>query len=193
VNHGKDERGLATTLKLGAWHHLGLFDDQRFASTGMLLADPASGGVPAKRRGNSGVYAVIDQQLYRPAGGGPESGVSVFGRASLSPSDRSLVDAYIDGGIVFAGMIPGRPDDSVGASVIYTHYSDSVRAYDLDAVRYGAPPHPIRDFEANLELTYQAQIVPGWTVQPDLQYVWHPSGDASRNAVVAGVRSVWRY
>jgi len=54
-------------------------------------------------------------------------------------------------------------------------------------------PGFVRDYEANLELSYMAQIVPGWTVQPDLQFVWHPSGDASRNAIVGGVRSVWRY
>jgi hypothetical protein len=38
-----------------------------------------------------------------------------------------------------------------------------------------------------------AQIVPGWTVQPVLTRVWHPNGDASRNALVTGARSVWRY
>jgi porin len=54
-------------------------------------------------------------------------------------------------------------------------------------------PAVIRDYEANLELTYLAQIVPGWTVQPNLQFVWHPNGDASRNATVVGARSLWRY
>jgi porin len=54
-------------------------------------------------------------------------------------------------------------------------------------------PGFVRDYETNLELTYMAHIVPGWTVQPNLQFVWHPSGDARRNAVVSGLRSVWRY
>jgi carbohydrate-selective porin OprB len=30
-------------------------------------------------------------------------------------------------------------------------------------------------------------------VQPNLQFIWHPSGDASKNATVAGVRSQWRF
>ena len=52
----------------------------------------------------------------------------------------------------------------------------------------------MRDHETNLELSYQAQIVPGWIVQPNLQFVWHPRGDPGiRNATVAGVRSQWRY
>jgi porin len=29
-----------------------------------------------------------------------------------------------------------------------------------------------------VELTYQAQIVSGWIVQPDFQYIFHPGGGA---------------
>ena len=177
-NMGKKDKGLATTLKLGGWGHLGQFDDQRFAIDGTLLADPAGSGVPLQHRGNNGLYAVIDQQLYRPKGGDPQSGISVFSRMSVSPSDRNLIDAYIDGGIVFAGLIPQRPDDRFGASAIYARFSDSVRAFDRDTVLFTGVPGPIRDYEANLELTYVAQIIPGWTVQPNLQFIWHPSGDA---------------
>ena len=67
-----------------------------------------------------------------------------------------------------------------------------VRAFDRDQIAAGTPA-VVQDYEANLELTYQAQIVAGWTVQPVLTYVWHPNGDRSRNATVAGARSVWRY
>jgi porin len=192
-NQDKEDAGLATTLKLGGWGHLGQFDDQRFAVGGTLLADPAGSGVPIRHRGNNGFYAVIDQQIYRPKGGDSQSGISVFTRMSISPSDRNLIDRYIDGGIVFAGLIPQRPEDKFGASVIYAKFSDSVRAFDRDMVLSTGVPGPIRDFETNLELTYMAQIVPGWTVQPNLQFIWHPSGDASKNATVVGARSLWRF
>jgi porin len=192
-NMGKKDEGLATAFKLGGWGHFGNFNDQRFAVGGSLLADPAGSGVALQHRGNVGVYAVIDQQLYRPKGGDPQSGISVYTRASLSPSDRNLISAYIDGGIVFGGMIPGRPDDRFGAGFIYAKFSDSVRAFDRDTVLFTGVAGPIRDYETNLELTYVAQIIPGWTVQPNLQFIWHPNGDASRNATVAGARSIWRY
>jgi porin len=122
-------------------------------------------------------------------------GIIVFSRVSASPSDRNFVSAYADGGIVFAGMIPGRPADIFGASAMYTRFSDNQRAFDRDRVMFGVPGS-IRDYEANLELTYQAQIIPGWTVQPTAQYIWHPSvtRDATvRNATVFGVRSIWKY
>ena len=194
-NRGKDDTGLATTLKIGGWSHLGQFADQRFANNGMLLASPASSGVPLMHRGDYGVYGVIDQQLYRPKGGDGDSGISIFNRSSISPSDRNLVNVEIDSGIVFAGMIPQRPNDNFGASVIYSRFSDSVRAFDQDQINFGTLVTPPRDYEINLELTYVAQIVPGWTVQPVYTSIWHPSGTGIRypDAQVVGVRSIVRY
>ena len=192
-NQDKDDTGLAGTIKLGAWTHVGNFNDQRLAADGFLLADPAGSGIPLQHRGNSGLYAVIDQQIYRLVGGGPESGVTLYSRMSVSPSDRNPIDAYIDGGIVFAGMVPHRPDDKFGAGIIFARFSDRLRAFDRDQIALSGIPGVVRDFEANLELTYRAQIVPGWTVQPVVTRVWHPNGDASLNAWVAGLRSLWRY
>lgn len=193
LNRDKRDAGLATTLKLGAWAHAGKFDDQRIANDGTLLADPAGSGTALRHRGNSGVYGVIDQQIWRPHDGDADSGVSVYSRISASPSDRNLINFYVDGGIVFAGLIPSRPNDKFGAGFIYSQFSDAVRAADRDAIALTGVGQPVRDFETNLELTYQAQVVPGWTVQPVITRVWHPSGDASLNATVAGVRSFWRY
>jgi porin len=61
-NQGKEDTGLATQLKVGAWSHLGQFNDQRFDINGIPLANPLSNGVPARLRGDSGVYGIIDQQ-----------------------------------------------------------------------------------------------------------------------------------
>jgi porin len=161
ANQAKADTGLARTIKIGAWGHYGSFADKRFAFDGTLLADPAGSGDPARRKGNSGVYGVVEQQLWRPAGGDAESGVSMFARASSSPSDRNLVNFYADAGVVVAGMIASRPHDKFGASFIYSRYSDRVQASDRDTVRLTGADAPVRDFEANLELTYSAQIVPG--------------------------------
>jgi porin len=191
-NMGKHDEGLATTLKFGGWTHTGKFDDKRFADNGMPLASPLSSGVPLQHRGNFGLYAVVDQQLYRPKDGDSQSGISVYSRASISPSDRNLIDRYIDGGIVFANLIPQRPHDRFGAAVIYARFSDSIRGFDQDTVAFSGVPTAVRDAETNLELSYMAQIIPGWIVQPDLQFVFHPSGNG-RDAIVAGIRSQWQY
>jgi porin len=194
-NQGKDDTGLATQLKFGGWSHLGQFNDQRYDNNGVLLASAASSGVPAQHRGDWGIYGIIDQQLYRPKGGDAASGISAYARASLTPSDRNLVDTYLDGGVVFNGLVPNRPADKFGAAIIYARFSDSVRAFDRDQVNFGTLATPPRDYEANLELTYVAQVVPGWTLQPVLTYIWHPSGAGIRypDAQVAGVRSIVKF
>ena len=195
LNRGKDDTGLATTLKIGGWNHLGQFADQRFDNNGMLLASPATSGVPLMHRGDYGVYGVIDQQLYRPKGGDGDSGISIFNRSAFSPSDRNPVSFEIDSGVVFNGMIPKRPDDSFGASVIYARASNSLRGFDQDQINFGKLATPPLDYEANLELTYVAQIVKGWIVQPVYTYIWHPSGTGIRSpdARVVGVRSIIKF
>jgi porin len=96
---------------------------------------------------------------------------------------------------VFGGLIPKRPNDRFGASVIYARFSDSVRGFDQDQINFGNLTTPARDYEANLELTYVAQIISGWTVQPVYTYIWHPSATGIRypDAQVVGVRSVVRF
>ncbi len=190
TNQGKADTGLARTLKLGGWTHLGQFADQRFANDGTLLANPAGSGVPALHRGDYGFYGIIDQQLYRPRGGAADSGISVYGLASMTPSDRNLVDVQLNGGIVFTGFILHRPQDRFGASVVYSRFSSRVRAADQDQINFSGVPGTPRDYETNLELSYVAQIVPGWTLQPDFQYIFHPSGFAGRDAKVLGIRSM---
>jgi porin len=41
-----------------------------------------------------------------------------------------------------------------------------------------------------LEATYRIQVAPWWSVQPDLQYVFNPSGErGSHDALVLGLRT----
>lgn len=202
-NQGKEDNGLAGIVRLGGWYHFGKFDDPRFSTDGLALANPASNRMPRRLPGNSGVYGVIDQQIYRPAGGGPDSGIGVFSRISASPSDRNVINFYLDGGIVANGPFASRPNDKIGATFIYSRVAGAQRAADQDIVVYSGIPGPIRNHELSIELSYLAQIVPGWTLQPDFQYVVNPGGrapdptaqypQAIRNAMVVGLRSVIRY
>ena len=93
-------------------------------------------------------------------------------------------------------MIPKRPDDSFGASVIYSRFSNSVARFRVRIRSISANQStPPLDYEANLELTYVAQIIRGWIIQPMYTVIWHPSGAGIRypDAQVAGMRSVIRY
>lgn len=184
-NQDKGVPGLAGSLKLGAWGHLGRFDDQRLDTIGRSLADPDSSGIAARRRGNSGIYGVIDQQIWRPASGEPDKGIGVFFRGSASPSDRNLVDLYFDGGIAFAGMIPNRPDDVLAFGGAYAKISGDARRFDRDAARFNGGGL-VRDFEAVFEVNYQAQIIPGLQIDLDLQRIFHPGGNVANPNDPAG-------
>jgi porin len=54
-------------------------------------------------------------------------------------------------------------------------------------------PGSYPDYETNLELTYVAEVVPGWTVQPLYTNIWHPRGQPGRDAQVFGARSIAQF
>ena len=185
---------LPGTVKLGIWQHFGKFDDLRTAADGTPLV---TDGTPAQHRGDTGVYGVVDQQVWHLPGGDADKGLGVFARAGFAPSNRNVVDFYLDTGLNFNGVIASRPDDSFGIGFAYAHISDAAHDFDV----YNA--NVARDYEAVIEATYQAQIVPGWSVQPNVQYIFHPGGHTAnayspvgapiKDALVVGVRTSIKY
>jgi porin len=167
------------TIRVGAWAYFGDVVDRREPS---VRAPPRSSG-PAMLSGDEGVYGIVDKVVWR--GGTRE--LSAFLRAAASPTDRNLIDLYADGGLTLKAPLRTRPNDQVGLAIAYS--------------RVPTAPHD----EVALELTYQAQVNSHWWIQPDLQYIVHPNAEAAApatephtgagtpNAVVAGVRNVFRF
>lgn len=196
-NQEKDATGLASAYKIGAWYHTGnKFADQHFGEDGngnivSLATDPP---LPFNHRDNWGIYGVIDQMLWRNNG----KSISVFVRAGASPSDRNLISRYIDGGIGFKGLFPGRPDDTLTLGAAHSKISKDAAALDNDILALNGPPFPIRNAETVFEASYIMQLAPWWTLQPDVQYIRRPGGnvpdpnDASKtigNAFIIGART----
>jgi len=201
INQGKDAPGKPGTYKLGVWYATADFADQHFGRDGggavVSLADPAAAG-PLNHSGNWGIYGVADQMVWR----GANSSLNLFLRAGASPSDRNLLSFYIDGGVGLKGPLPGRADDVLTFGFAYAQISTDAAALDRDMLAFAGPPFPIRDYEMVFELSYQAQLAPWWTVQPDLQLIVHPGGNVPdpnnpavtvANAFVVGVRSTIKF
>ena len=74
------------------------------------------------------------------------------------------------------GLVPGRGDDTAGLSFAFTQISPAAQRTDRERRAALGVPYPIRSNELVAEATYQAQVVPGFTLQPDLQYVVRPGG-----------------
>ena len=176
--------GLAGKIKLGGWNHFGDFEHQRFDVGGNLIAVTGQPGRPLDD--NWGLYAIIDQLIWRVPGSEEAKGVGVFARFIGAPEDRNLIDFYFDGGITFSGMIRGRPNDGFAIGFAYTSISDDVSAFDRDL---GEPV--ARNYEALIEVAYTFEVKPGFTIQPDFQYIFQPGGNVADvdDAVVVGARS----
>jgi porin len=197
------ESQLPATITGGAWYHMMSFADQRFGSDGLSLADPNSSGDTRWLRQNNGVFMVYEQLLARSPVD-KDKGVAFFMRASVSPSDRNLINAYVDGGFLFTGFSEARPNDRFGVAATFARISDRVRQFDQDVQLFTGVPTPIRDFEAILEITYGAQITPNFLFQPVFEYIAHPAGGAIdpndptqtrriKDAVMLGVRTTITY
>jgi porin len=203
-NAKKGDPGLDGKFKVGSWRHFGTFTDERLNVAGISLADPASGGVPANLSGDFGIYSVLEQKLYR-VGQDDDRGIGMFIRASYSPPDRNIVDAYADAGIEFVGLSDNRPKDKFGLALAYARVSPLAQALDADFRILNGRGWPARSYEGLLTAVYQYEVRAGWTLQPNFQYIVHPGGGATnplganqpglplRNAAVLGLRTVVKF
>ncbi len=163
----KYDVGLPGTVKVGGW--------KQFNAPEGIYTDFKNGALVDS---DYGIYGIIDQQIWK---GGDEKGVSVFGRISGSPSDRSPMDFYFDTGVLFSGFVPGREKDVFGAAFGYGQISKDLL--------HSPDPDFSATYESVLELNYVAQIRNGVTLAPDFQYFWNPGAVAEvDHAAVWGAR-----
>jgi porin len=198
---GKNTPG---AVKLGGFRHFGDFDSPRFAEDGRSLADPTSSGMPATLRGDSGVFAVMEQKVI-PRGPDEDRGIGVFVRGVASPPDRNRIDFYADAGFQANGWFDVRPHDKFGVAVAYAHVSRTAQGLDRDYRDFVDPTWPIRSFEGLLTAAYAYEVREGWILQPNVQVVVRPGGGATDlirsdmpgrrlgTAVVLGMRTVMKF
>jgi porin len=150
----------ATTF--GAWHR---------------NAPPPTNYAGPKEDGAYGLYLLIDQTLFRerPGSGYPE-GLSAFFQISWTPPDRSNFDLWVGGGLVYQGIIPGRPRDRFG----------------IAAVRAGPSPTYARQGfsrEVVVECFYEWRVTRWLRFRPDVQYFSRPAGTPN-DALAVGLRTM---
>jgi len=184
-------------FKLGVWRHTGEFHDRLFDHQGRRLADPASDGQAARRRGDLGGYVAAEATLWRSRTG-PGS-MAVFARGAAGQNDRDLVSAFADAGLRLQGPFAERPWDSLGLSIAFAQLGSHARATNADWSNRGDRAVRPPDREINIELTYRAAISPRWAIQPDVQIVmrhWNTAGQVAAgqpHAAIVGVRNVFAF
>lgn len=189
---------LSRLYKLGAWYNTQSFADQRLDTLGLSLADPAGSGVPRRHHGDYAIYAVADQMLWRDQAD-PDHNVNVFARAMGTPlSDRNLIDFSLNVGLTVHEPFPLRDGDTLGIGLGLAHVSSQAAALDANTAAFTNSVTPTRHSETFIELTYQYEVTPWLTLQPDAQYVFNPGagianpsdpGHTVKNELVLGLRT----
>lgn len=166
---------LSGRFAVGGWHHTGTF--ARF-----------SGG-PDK--GTEGLYLVAEQRLWRPAAQpatddgeaaaegtvDDDRGISAFAQFGTADEAVSSVEIHIGGGIRWRGLFAARPGDVIGCGFSRAELTDRMGSGFSE------------NSEVAYEFFYSARITPWMFVQPDVQFIKDPGGDASVNdATIISVR-----
>jgi hypothetical protein len=130
--YNQDNGEIPGTIKVGGLH-------QRLDARGGEIA--ITGNDPAVRNGDHGLYAILDQMIYRLPGESGPKGVS-FGRIVGAPEDRNPVAFYWEGGFTFTGLMPGRPNNILGIAYARAEISNDLAAHVATARECRA--HPAR-------------------------------------------------
>ncbi|WP_394762178.1 carbohydrate porin [Phenylobacterium sp.] len=128
----------------------------------------------AIRSHDSGVFGYVEGPVPRL------EGWSGWVRAGWGNRDVQVVSGYVGGGVVRKGLVAGRSDDRLGFAV--SRAAIAPAAQRLQGLRAA---------ETTWEATYQVKVADWIAVQPDVQYLVHPSGRAGLpNVLVVGLRVV---
>lgn len=114
-----------------------------------------------------------------------KKGLYMFNAFTFSPQQYSLLDFYYQTGLVYQGLIPGRPDDRMGLALGTAWFSSqSSQAYsDVYAINVKAntaagkinyPAQPQPSWGGVLEFDYQFMVNKWFSVKPFAQYIMNP-------------------
>jgi len=179
LNQGTGAPGLPGNYKVGGYYNGGPFP--RFLGGAAGEAAPVA-------QGNAGFYVLADQMIYRGGGANPPS-LTPFASLVVAPNAAiSTMPIFVNGGVVYRGLIPARANDVAGFAVSYGSFSSDLRESQRLDRRAGVAA-TIQDYELVFEWSYSIQVARWLAVQPDVQYIVKPGGSSAiPNALVAGVQ-----
>ncbi len=125
-------------------------------------------------RFDQGAYASIEGPLPR------HDKVSAWLRIGMANGHAQPVAAYLGAGLAAESPFAARRDDKIGIAIARARLGEA------------APdPAAAHRAETTIEATYQVKISDTFAVQPDVQYIFNPSGQTrARDALAVGLRVV---
>jgi porin len=125
-------------------------------------------GEAGKVGGNRGLYFLLSRGIWHSRSKPEARNLVAFARAGLANPRINRLGFFAGGGLSFAGLVPKRTKDIAGLAFAAAFNGND---FMTKAELLGSP---VRRTEWNLELTYQARILPWLDLHPDIQYVIHP-------------------
>lgn len=167
------EVGYAGNFKagIGAWRYTRRKPDIR---------DLTAAGDPVQRA-TQGAYLLVEYPLPSPTDGVRKT--TVFLKGGVTDGATTAYSGTLAGGVLVEHVFAARPDSTLALGFIHGRFDDRFRANQADnSVDAGRA-------ETNFEISYADRIAPHVTLQPDFQWVHHPSGErAIKDALVPGLR-----
>jgi porin len=158
---------------VGAWHYT--TDFERLLQPEVVLD-------PLQKSGTQGFYALVEGTLYHEPGQVLQ-GLSGFVRVGGADESVNPVGRYAGAGLVYTGLLPGRPDDVLGLG-----FSAAFNGDDFKQAQAAAGT-PVDDAEIAWELSYWMPLLPWLSLQLDAQLIRNPSTDpAVEDALLFGLR-----
>jgi porin len=114
---------------------------------------------------SNGIYILADRTSYE---NGPRT-VATFGQLGIGDSRVDRFGRYIGAGVVMTAPITGRDQDELGLAL----------AAGRDSGQFNIQQKTLKG-ETTFECTYLTPMNSHLAVQPDIQYVVHPSAERGR-------------
>lgn len=147
-------------------------------------------------RSNAGCYFMLQQMLWGETGEanlarkrnvwgpGAMEGITVFSAIVVAPDESiNQFPVSANNGLVWQGVIPGRPDDFAAFAVGWGGISDNLQNFQ------SSTGQPVQTEETVLEWTYRYYISNFFYIQPDLQYIIRPGATGQiDDALVLGAQ-----
>lgn len=160
--------GLPAAYKIGGYYHTGDFNDVgKNTSGGNIFRQPLGAETHS---GNSGVYTLIDQMLYREEPGSSKGLYGLFVFVAAPRTDRNTFPYFVSSGLIYEGLFDSRPKDKAAVAIASGFFSQDLRNAQ------GNADVDQQHAETVLEVNYQFQITNYFYVRPDIQYVVNPKG-----------------
>jgi porin len=164
----ESEKGKYCKYSLGAWSYTGDFEE---------IEDPTLSG-----NGNSGFYAMAEKQIFSEKEFG-DQGFAAFTRLGFANTTYNQIGNYLGFGGVYTGLLPGRDEDQFGVAVAIA--MNGTKFKDTIELSGGS----VDNSETNIEVTYNAGVLPWLSMQADLQYIINPGTNPNLDdALALGLR-----